>query len=111
MRVGSISESVRYRFAVAALCLALSVLILYRAGAGIDERRGQTQRRAPSRPVWGDVPQVRACEMLVSSYSPFAGRVELHPGVRLMWIAEAPRDWTAARLARFKPIRHPFDLN
>jgi hypothetical protein len=104
----SFTDSVRSRVAVVALCVVLSILILYRTGADIDDRRERVRgRRVPrpprSRRRMDDAPEMRSCEVLASSYSPFA---TLRPGARLVWVASPP-----ARLVPFVPTLGPHSQN
>jgi hypothetical protein len=102
----NISDQVRSRVAVVALCVVLSILILYRSGADIDERRYRARgRRSPYRRSSHDAPQVRACEVLASPYSPFASQLALRPGARLVWVARP------AALVPFEPTLDPYSRN
>jgi hypothetical protein len=104
VRVESLPESFRSRVAVAALCLALTILIVYRSGSDIDERRDRVRARKSPRRLWDDAPEACACETLASPYSPFVREVRLGPGTRLVWTL-APRSFDAPTVARFVPFR------
>jgi len=102
MRSENISEAVRYHIAVAVLSLTLSILIVYRSGSIAEQRRA----RAPRRGGRGAsvAPEVRVCEMLVTPYSPIAGRVRLRAGTRLVWM-------TDAQLVPYEVFHDPYSQN
>lgn len=102
MRAESISEAVRYRVAVAVFSLTLSILIVYRSGSILEERRAREPRRAGrDRSV---APEIRACEVLVTPYSPIARRVRLRSGTRLVWVADP-------EFVPFQPSLDPYSRN
>jgi hypothetical protein len=113
VRAENLSESVRSRVAIAALCLALTILIVYRSGSDLDARRDRVRARRAPRRLWEDAPEARACETLAAPYSPFGQGLRVRPGARLVWAGE-PRGFDAtavARLAPFRPAIGPFDAN